>query len=102
MKDSIVLMEMIDLYCSKKHGSPRGHLCRDCREVFSYSLRKAERCNQPNKFCSNCETKCYSKNMAEGIRDIMSYSWMWMALYHPILTIGYLREKFKTKIRSKR
>lgn len=86
------LQVMIGVYCHGRHGTQKGTLCDDCRQLQQYSLERLRRCRyQPDKPASAaCPTHCYTPAMREGIRDVMRYAGPRMAVIHPLLVVFHL------------
>ena len=92
---------MIELYCRKNHGSPKGTLCQACAELKNYADERSDRCPfmETKTFCSNCKVHCYKPAMREKIREVMRYSGPRMMLHHPVMAVRHLRETRKEKKR---
>lgn len=92
----ITVEAMIKIYCSKKHNT-KGELCNQCSDLLDYALTRIDRCKfgdkKPN--CSNCKIHCYKKDMRQKIIEVMRYSGPRMLIYHPIMAIQHLIDKFK-------
>ena len=102
-KELETLELMIKKYCRGNHGSARGGMCPDCRELFEYACFRREKCphgdNKP--FCSNCPIHCYKPDMKEKIRLVMQYSGPRMMFDHPVVAISHLVETKREKKRLK-
>lgn len=94
---------MIRLYCRKKHGSEKGHLCPACEKLRSYSHLRSNRCPfmESKTFCSNCRVHCYRPEMREQIREVMRFSGPRMMLYHPVMALGHMVSSMKEKKKLK-
>ncbi|MBR4451966.1 MAG: nitrous oxide-stimulated promoter family protein [Clostridia bacterium] len=92
---------MIEKYCRGNHGSKKGVLCPECRELLEYAKLRREKCphgdNKP--FCSNCSIHCYKPDMKEKIRLVMRYSGPRMITDHPVIAMKHLIETKKEKKR---
>lgn len=88
------LRKMIELYCNKKHDSPK-RLCSDCSELFEYAQDRLNRCtyglNKP--VCSKCSIHCYKPNMREKIREVMRFSGPRLIFHSPVFLLLYLFRK---------
>lgn len=80
---------MIEIYCRKHHDA--GALCPACRELQVYAFARVDRCPfGPDKpKCSKCHVHCYTPEMRERIRNVMSYAGPRMAVRHPILSVAH-------------
>ncbi len=93
--------EMISLYCRKSHGTPRGELCAECKELADYATLRSDKCPfmAEKTFCSNCKVHCYKPEMREKIRKVMRFSGPRMIFYHPVMAIRHVIESKKEKRR---
>ena len=84
-RESIVLQEMITLYC-RKHHSKNG-CCKQCQELMDYGNMRINNCPfmESKTFCSNCKVHCYKPEMREKIRTVMRYSGPRIIFKHPIM-----------------
>ena len=67
---------MIGLYCQKKHGTKKGELCPECRQLLEYVKFRRMKCPWGDKkpFCANCSIHCYKPDMREKIARVMRFS----------------------------
>lgn len=100
-KEIEVVALMIEKYCRGNHGSKKGQLCAECRELFEYAKLRREKCphGDSKPFCSNCSIHCYKPDMKEKIRLVMRYSGPRMITDHPVIAMKHLIE---TKMEKKR
>jgi len=90
-KEKNIVELMIKVYCCRKHDDP-GILCSDCQELMGYSFERIDKCPfmEKKKFCSTCETHCYSSEMRDKIRLVMRYSGPRILFRHPIMATRHL------------
>lgn len=98
-REKIMVSEMIDLYCRKKHKTKKGHICKDCQELKDYALFRTEKCPfmKTKTFCSQCKVHCYSPAMREKIKDVMRFAGPRIFPYHPIITLRHVHDSLKAK-----
>ena len=90
------IKSMIEIYCKYHHENP---VCEECNELLEYAYKRIEKCPlRPDKpTCKNCHIHCYDKKHKERIKTVMRFSGPKMFLYHPILSLIYLKNKFSEK-----
>jgi len=95
--EKLLVSEMIALYCRKQHGTAKGTLCPECRQLHDYALARIEKCPfmETKTFCSNCRVHCYKPEMREKIREVMRFSGPRMLFYHPIPALRHVIESRK-------
>lgn len=97
--DLEVVRFMIGLYCSGKHKTGKGELCKDCEELWQYVQLRRSKCpfgeNKP--FCSNCRIHCYKPDMREKIKEVMRYAGPRMMFYNPRIAWAHLAETLRKK-----
>ena len=100
-REEKVVSFMIALYCRKNHGSRKGELCPECRELADYAVSRSEHCPfmETKTFCSNCKVHCYKPEMREKIRKVMRFSGPRMIFYHPVMAVRHVIEMVKEKKR---
>jgi len=83
---------MIDIYCSGKHGTEDGELCRRCAEMKNYMYKRIELCKKEKAFCGRCEyhTHCYAGEPGSLVRDLMRYSGPRLMIKKPVAVLKYL------------
>lgn len=98
-REKQTVSEMIALYCKKNHGTKRGELCAECKELRDYAMARSDKCPfMENKtFCSNCKVHCYKPEMRERIRRVMRYSGPRMMFYHPVMAVRHVIESKREK-----
>ena len=91
-REKRMVSEMIALYCHQKHGTCKGHLCKECQELTEYAKSRSDHCPfMENKtFCSNCKVHCYRPDMREKIRVVMRFSGPRMIFHHPVAAIHHV------------
>ena len=90
-KEKRMVSEMILLYCRRNHGTAKGQLCMNCKELNDYARSRSDKCPfMENKtFCSNCKVHCYRPDMREKIRTVMRFSGPRMIFHHPTAAIRH-------------
>ena len=85
-KEKKTIKKMIEVYCWKKHGTVRGDLCPECRNLLNYALSRLDLCpfkgDKPT--CKNCPVHCYRPDMRERIREVMRFSGPRLLMYAPL------------------
>ena len=107
-KDDIrILMEFVGIFCRENHNGERAPfsfklldiheiekkevlLCPDCAKLLTYGLTMRLKCPQdPKPMCKKCETQCYHAEYKAKIREVMTFSGMYLVkhgrvdmLYH--------------------
>ena len=80
---------MIRMYCSEHHWQQSKGLCRECRELYDYTLARIEHCpheeNKPS--CAKCPIHCFRADMRERTKTVMRYAGPRMLLRHPVLSL---------------
>ena len=101
--EKYVVLQMIALYCRKKHRCADGNLCGDCLALAEYAKTRSDKCPfmETKTFCSNCKVHCYSPEMREKIRAVMRYSGPRMLLCHPACVLRHIIETKKEQKRIK-
>ena len=93
--EKATVRKLIRLYCVAHHQTPKGQLCEHCQTIFGYACDRIDSCkfgiDKPT--CQNCPVHCYSKDMKEGIKNIMRYSGPRMIYKHPIDTANHFINK---------
>ena len=91
-KEKQVVALMIGLYCRKNHGTKRGQLCPECRELADYAASRSDHCPfmETKTFCANCRVHCYKPSMREKIRTVMRFSGPRMIFYHPVMALHHV------------
>ena len=86
---------MIDLYCHGAHSTPHGH-CEACERLLAYARQRIAACplRERKTTCATCPIHCYQAAQREEIRRVMRYAGPRMILFHPILTLFHLLDKF--------
>ena len=102
LQEKEIVSKMIQIYCSKKHGSKDG-LCKECEELDTYAQMRSDKCPfiETKTFCSNCKVHCYKPKMREKIREVMKFSGPRMMFHNPILVCKHMMESAKEKKRLK-
>jgi uncharacterized membrane protein YbaN (DUF454 family) len=86
-----ILFKMVALFCGKKHSSPKGELCLDCKALLDYAYKRCDDCPQmaTGVSCKRCKTPCYKPEMKDKMRVVMRWSGPRILLHHPIAVIKY-------------
>ena len=84
---------MVSMYCRGIHGGR--NLCRDCKELLHYSLRKLDVCpfRDSKPTCARCKVHCYESSMRVRMRSVMRYSGPRMFFRHPVLAIAHVSDR---------
>ena len=92
--EKMVVSLMIRLYCKGNHGTKRGEICDECKELTDYSIARVERCPHmgTKSFCTNCKTRCFKPEMRERLRTVMRWSGPRMLFSHPVMAVRHLVE----------
>jgi hypothetical protein len=73
--DAQILRRFIGVYCDKHHAKPRGELCPECADLWSYASGRLARCPlDPKPKCKNCPIHCYRPESRRQIKDVMRFS----------------------------
>ena len=96
IREKKIVATMIKLYCNKNHSTKK-QLCAECLELNEYALKRLDGCKFGNNKtnCADCRIQCYKKDMKENINKVMRYSGPRMIIYHPIMAIEHLINKYK-------
>ena len=88
-REKLIVKEMIEIYCKKKHKSKA--LCPSCTSLLNYSISKIDNCPkmETKTFCSKCSIHCYSKARSNEIKNVMTTSIFRMLFKHPVLVIKH-------------
>ncbi len=95
-----VVAEMVDFFCSKKHGTQRGELCDECAELLEYSHERLDHCRygEDKPTCRKCPTHCYRPLMRERMRAVMRTAGPRMFFRAPLKWIRHeIRDRKKRK-----
>ena len=103
-EEKLLVSEMIALYCRKQHGTPKGTLCPECRQLHDYALARIEKCPfmETKTFCSACKVHCYKSEMREKIRAVMRWAGPRMLPVHPVLSIRHVAVTLRSKRENKK
>jgi len=85
-KEKRIIATMIGLYCRKTHGTKRGSLCAECRELQDYAHQRLIKCpfQDDKPVCRECRVHCYKPDYRQRVRAVMRFSGPRLLLYHPI------------------
>ena len=100
LKEKMIVSDMIQLYCKKKHKMKDG-LCEECARLDAYAKLRSDHCPfmATKTFCSNCQVHCYKSDMRQQIKKVMRYSGPRMIFYHPCAALSHVIESKKEKRR---
>lgn len=98
-RDLRTLAMFVEVYCRNRHEhAPKADarlkvphldalvdrtvsLCPDCSKLLAHAIVKRVRCPlDPKPACKHCPTHCYRPQYREGIRNVMKYSGLRLAL----------------------
>jgi hypothetical protein len=84
---------MVAMYCRHHHG--KGPLCAECAKLADYAKRRLHGCvfGDAKPTCAKCVVHCYSPDLREQVRVVMSWAGPRMILKHPILAIAHLLDE---------
>jgi hypothetical protein len=90
-REARTVSAMIDISCSRLHGTPTGGLCGPCAQLLDYSLLRLAKCpfQEGKTSCGNCAVHCYRPDMRERAREAMRTAGPRMPLRHPLLTLWH-------------
>lgn len=90
-REARTVTAMIELSCSRLHGTASGDLCGDCAELLAYSLLRLSRCpfQEGKTSCGRCRVHCYKPDMRERVREAMRTAGPRMPLRHPLMALWH-------------
>jgi len=90
-REARTVSTMIDISCSRLHGTPGGELCGECAALLDYALLRLAKCpfQEGKTSCGNCRVHCYKPEMRERARAAMRTAGPRMPLRHPLLTLWH-------------
>jgi len=108
--DIRTLMKFVTLYCREHHHGEKVPfsfrnldireieekdipVCRDCTRLLTYGLTMRLKCpHDPKPMCKKCETPCYHGDYKAKIREVMTFSGMYLVKHGRLdLLYHYLR-----------
>lgn len=95
---------MIGLYCQKKHGTKKGELCPECRQLLDYVKFRRMKCRGVTKSPS-ARTAAFiviNRICSEKIARVMRFSGPKMVFYHPVIAFSHLAETKRQKRKLKK
>jgi predicted amidophosphoribosyltransferase len=98
LREKDTIFKMIKIYC-KKHHSPDGGLCNDCRDLLEYADKCLCICpyGMRKPVCGRCPTNCFSSDMQARMAIVMRYAGPRMLYMHPVLTVSHLFDALNIK-----
>ena len=103
-REAKTIATMIDLSCTRLHGTPAGARCEACAELQDYALLRLSKCpfQQGKTSCGTCTVHCYKPDMRERARETMRTAGPLMPLRHPLMAIWHFVDSLRKKpIRKK-
>lgn len=102
-REAAVMHEMVALYCSGAHHTPRGELCSECAALDAYAQKRIARCPfmETKTFCSQCRIHCYAPDMREKVREVMRYAGPRLLFRHPAMCLHHGLDTLGVKMQSK-
>jgi hypothetical protein len=96
-REARTVSAMIDISCSRLHGTPAGSLCAECAALLDYSLLRLSKCpfQQGKTACGSCRVHCYKPDMRERARAAMRTAGPRMPLRHPLLALLHWFDSFR-------
>lgn len=90
-REARTVSAMIDLSCSRLHGTRAGALCGECAALLDYALSRLSRCpfQEGKTSCGNCTVHCYRPDQRERARTAMRTAGPLMPLRHPLMTLWH-------------
>lgn len=87
-----IVMEMIAIYCRRKHGRHEQGLCEACQSLSLYAAERIEKCPRmaEKTFCSACPVHCYEREQRAKIREVMRVAAPWMLFHRPMEFIRHV------------
>ncbi|MBF0363395.1 MAG: nitrous oxide-stimulated promoter family protein [Oligoflexia bacterium] len=90
---------MIHIFCKNKHSLDFCK-CKECNDLLMYAIEQSNKCKWNKNYkiqptCSQCSIHCYKPEYKEQIKKVMRYSGPRVFFYHPVLTLWYLKKKFR-------
>jgi len=95
-REKITVSIMVGMYCRHFHQtSPTP--CAECKKLLDYAFNKIDRCpyQKIKPVCSRCRIHCYSSDIRDEIKKVMRYSGPKMLLFHPMLGVLHLIDRFR-------
>ena len=76
-REFATLAKFVEVFCRHNHGTAKGELCGECRELLDYGRKRLELCPyDPKPKCKECPTHCYRKDYRERVKEVMKFSGM--------------------------
>lgn len=70
-----ILHRFVGVYCHRKHQTPKGQLCEECRDLLAYAKGRLEKCPfDPKPKCKACPVHCYRDDYRMRIKEIMKFA----------------------------
>jgi hypothetical protein len=67
-----ILKRFVGVFCRETHGSPRGELCDECRDLLDYATDRLATCPMdPKPKCKDCPVHCYAPEYRKRIAEVM-------------------------------
>ncbi len=87
---------MVGMYCRHFHRTGPA-LCAECKRLLDYAFNKIDRCSyqETKPVCSRCRIHCYRNEMRDDIKKVMRYSGPKVLLFHPMLGVLHLIDRFR-------
>ena len=100
-REKRVVVQMIGIYCNGNHGTKKGCMCDECRELADYACFRSDKCPfmETKTFCANCKVHCYKPEKREAIRKVMRYAGPRMIFHDPVMAVRHVIETKKEKAR---
>jgi hypothetical protein len=103
-REATTVSAMVDISCTKLHGTARGELCGTCAELLDYSMARLTKCpfQEGKTTCGNCRVHCYKPDMRERAREAMRTAGPHMPARHPLMTLMHFLDGLrKEPVRKK-
>jgi hypothetical protein len=103
-REAKTVAAMIDISCTKLHGTPTGKRCGRCAGLLDYALLRLARCpfQEGKTSCGGCRIHCYKPDMRDLAREAMRSAGPRMPLRHPLLALWHFLDGLrKDPVRKK-
>lgn len=96
-REAKTVANMIDIYCSEKHGTGKHALCAECSEFQDYAMLRLSKCRfqEGKTSCGNCKVHCYKPDMRHRAKDTMRVAGPRMVYKHPVQTFMHFLDGMK-------
>ena len=91
-RETKTITAMLSLYCRHHHKSDDPGICKQCKEIQDYAIKRLHNCPfiEIKPTCANCLVHCYKKDIRDKVRQVMRYSGPRLLFTHPILALCHI------------